>query len=66
MLGHFPHSELVCPTMGEVRLATGFGEALERLRVELQVPLYITNAFRSPDHNTKVDGFPRSRQLVIN
>ena len=52
--------------MGEVRLATGFGEALERLRVELQVPLYITNAFRSPDHNTKVDGFPRSRQLVIN
>jgi len=52
--------------MGEVRLATGFGEALERLCVELQVPLYITNPFRSPDHNTKVDGFPRIRHLVIN
>ncbi len=66
MVGHFPRSVLVCPTMGGVRLETGFGEALERLRVELQVPLYITNAFRSPDHNTKVDGYPRSRHLVIN
>jgi hypothetical protein len=35
MLDHFFRSELACPTTGEVRLAPGFGEALERLRVEL-------------------------------
>jgi hypothetical protein len=35
MLDHFSRSELACPTTDELRLATGFGEALERLRVEL-------------------------------
>ena len=31
MLDHFSHSELACPTTDQVRLAAGFGEALERL-----------------------------------
>jgi hypothetical protein len=26
-LNHFSHSELACPTTGQVRLAAGFGEA---------------------------------------
>ncbi len=38
MFGHFSHSELACPTTDQVRLAAGFGEALERLRVELDAP----------------------------
>jgi len=38
MLDHFLRSELACPTTDELRLATGFGEALERLRVELDAP----------------------------
>ena len=29
MLDHFSHSELACPTTDQVRLAAGFGEALE-------------------------------------
>ena len=29
MLDHFSHSELACPTTGKVRLAAGFGEAIE-------------------------------------
>ena len=29
-LNHFSHSELACPTTGQVRLAAGFGEALKR------------------------------------
>ena len=32
MLGHFSRSELAFPTTDQVRLAAGFGEALERLR----------------------------------
>ena len=66
MLGHFSRSELVCPTPGEGRLATRFGMALEQLCVDLDMPLYLTNALRSPDHNTKVDGYPRSGHLAIN
>ena len=48
MLGHLPRSELVCPTTGEVYLATSFSEAPERLRVELDASLYLTSALRSP------------------
>jgi len=54
MLDHFSHSELACPTTDQVRLAAGFGEALERLRVELDEPIYLNSACRSPLHNAKV------------
>ena len=66
MLDHFSHSELACPTTDQVRLASGFGEALERLRVELDVPIYLNNACRSPLHNAKISGHPRSLHLVVN
>ena len=66
MLDHFFRSELACPTTGEVRLAPGFGEALERLRVELGASLYLINVCRSPMHNVKVGGHPRSLHLTVN
>ena len=47
MLNHLSHPELACPTTDQVRLAAGFGEALERLRVELDEPIYFNNARRS-------------------
>ena len=66
MLDHFSRSELACPTTDQVRLAAGFGEALERLRVELDEPVYLTSACRSPQHNAKVRRHPRSRHLTVN
>jgi len=66
MLDHFSRSELAYPTTGEVRLASGFGEAPERLRVELDEPVYLTSACRSPLHNAKINGHSRSLHLVIN
>ena len=66
MLEHFSHSELACPTTGELRLASGFGEALEQLRIKLDAPIYLTSACRSPSHNAKVRGHPRSLHLTIN
>ena len=66
MLDHFSHSELACPTTDQVRLAAGFGEALERLRVELEEPIYLNSACRSPLHNAKINGHPHSLHLVIN
>ena len=44
MLDHFSRSELACPTTDQVRLAVGFGEALEHLRVELDEPVYLSYA----------------------
>ena len=44
MLDHFSRSELTCPTTDQVRLASGFGEPLERLRVELDEPIYLNSA----------------------
>ena len=66
MFDHFSRSELACPTTDQVRLAAGFGEALERLRVELDEPMHLTSACRSPMNNAKVGGHPRSLHLVIN
>jgi len=47
MLDHFSHSELACPATDQVRLAAGFGEALEKLRITLDEPIYLTSARRS-------------------
>ena len=66
MLDHFSHSELTCPTTDQVRLAAGFGEALEKLRIKLDEPIYLTSACRSPTHNAKVGGHPRSLHLTVN
>jgi hypothetical protein len=66
MLDHFSRSELACPTTDQVRLAASFGEALERLRVELDAPKHLTSACRSPMHNAKVRGHPRSLHLTVN
>ena len=66
MLDYFSRSELACPTTGEVRLAPGFGEALEQLRIKFDVPIYLTSTCRSPSHNTKDRGRPRSLHLTIN
>ena len=66
MLDHFSHSELACPATDQMRLAAGFGEALERLRVALDKPIYLPSACRSPLQNAKINGHPRSLHLVIN
>ena len=66
MLDHFSHSELACPMTDQARLAAGFGEAIEKLRIKLDEPIYINSACRSPTHNAKIRGLPRSLHLVIN
>ena len=56
MLDHFSLSELACPTTDQVRLAAGFGEALEKLRIKLDAPIYLNSVYRSPLHNAKISG----------
>jgi len=66
MLNHFSRLELACPTTDQVRLAAGFGEALEKLRIKLDEPIYLNSACWSPLHNAKINGHPRSLQLIVN
>ena len=66
MLDHISHSELACPAKKQERLATGFGEALEHPRVELDEPIYRNSTRRSPLHNVKINGHPRSLHLIVN
>ena len=40
--------------IGELHLATGFGEALENLGIKLIAPIYLISAHRSLDHNVIV------------
>ena len=60
MLDHFSRSKLIGPTTGELRLATRFYKALERLCVDLDVPMYLNSTCQSPDHKLLADGCPRS------
>ena len=49
-----------------MHLASDFGEALEQLRIKFDEPIYLTSACRSPGHNAKVWGHPRSLHLTVN
>ncbi len=65
-LPHFSRSELACPGSGKMLLAPDFGETLERLRVDLDAPMHITSACRSPKYNSEIRGHPRSLHLTTN
>ena len=66
MLDHFSRSELACPMTDELRLAASFGEALERLCVELNEPIYLNGACRPPLHNAKISRHLHSLHLIVN
>ena len=66
MLKLFSRSEPAYPTTLEVRLLTDYCEAMERLRVKLDAPLYLTSACRSPKHDAKIGGHPHNFHSMIN
>lgn len=62
-LPHFSWAELACPTTQECRLAPGFGEQLESLRLAYGKPMHVTSACRSQAHLEHLlrQGYPASR-----
>lgn len=48
--------------IGELHLATGFGEALENLGIKLIAPIYLISARRSLDHNVIVMKIDAAKQ----
>ena len=48
--------------IGELHLATGFGEVLENLGIKLIAPIYLISARRSLDHNVIVTKIEAAKQ----
>jgi len=65
-LPYFSESELACKSTGVVRLDRRFAAALPALRAKWDKPLVLTSVCRTPEHNTRVGGHPRSLHLTDN
>ena len=51
---HFSDKELACRCCGVAKMHPAFMEALERIRVEMNMPLHLSSAFRCAKHNAAV------------
>jgi len=60
---HFSLDEFMCPCCERVEIAYVIPFLLERIRLWIGEPLYITSAFRCPEHNREVGGAPDSLHL---
>lgn len=63
---YFSEDELKCKGTGELLLAPGFLGELVWLRKIFDKPMVVTSCCRSPEHNTKVGGNPRSLHMTVN
>ena len=60
---HFIPKEIACKGTGKLSVNTGLLDKLDLLRSRLGHPLSVSSVFRSPYHNAKVGGAPRSMHL---
>ena len=63
---HFTIQELACPCCQVVKLAPGFIEALEALRVLYDYPMTVNSCCRCEKHNKAVAGHHRSLHMFNN
>lgn len=61
---NFRIEEFLCKEgKGEVLIADGLVERLQRLREYLDKPITIVSGYRSPEYNKKINGSPKSQHL---
>jgi len=58
-----PH-ELACKGTGRIRLQRKAVDALQDLRHKIGQPMRIASAYRSAEHNARVNGSPTSRHMT--
>ena len=62
-LKYFSRAELQCKDSGELRLAAGFGEFLDRVRTAWGRPLIVNSCCRSMAHNKTIGGAENSYHI---
>lgn len=63
---HFSESEMSCHHCGQLPAGGISGvllDGLERLRTIVGKPIYVTNAYRCPEHNAAVGGVSNSQHV---
>jgi hypothetical protein len=59
----FKPAEIACRGTGRLKISVRAMDALQALRDRLGKPLIVRSAYRSPEHNKRVGGAPRSRHV---
>jgi uncharacterized protein YcbK (DUF882 family) len=57
---YFSSNELMCPRSKVIKLASGFADALLRLRLEWNRPMKVNSCCRSYEYNRLIGGHPNS------
>jgi len=65
-LPFFTADELACQGSGIVKLDMRFAAQLPALRMAWGSPMILNSCCRTPEHNARVKGHPRSLHLTIN
>ena len=60
---HFDVKEFACKGCGEVKTSQHLMAVLELVRIHFNSPVTITSGYRSPEHNAKVGGAPKSKHV---
>lgn len=60
---HFCAREIACKGDGSLLVVPAAMDALEAMRRAWGAPLIIISGYRSPDHNRKVGGAPKSKHM---
>jgi hypothetical protein len=63
---HFTEHELACKGSGIIKLDPRFADELVKIREAWGLPLVPSSVCRSPEHNKKEGGHPRSLHLTDN
>ena len=61
---NFKPAELACRGSGQLMINVEALTALQRLRNDIEAPMIVRSAYRSPAHNARVGGAAGSRHLV--
>jgi zinc D-Ala-D-Ala carboxypeptidase len=60
---NFSPAEIACRGTGAIKINTEAMDKLQVLRDRLGKPLIVRSAYRSPEHNRRVGGAPRSKHM---
>lgn len=61
---NFTPAEIACRGTGKLKVWCEAMDRLQMLRTAINRPMIVTSAHRSPEHNARIGGAPRSRHVA--